>query len=115
MENPFETINQQLAEITKQIGSIAAELAVRGSVDGAKSAPPKSDYIDLNEAAALTGYSAHSLRKFIVKRAVPFYHIGGKLRFREQELRDWIEARARRTAPARWEAKQQTTPMGNGN
>ena len=51
------------------------------------------DFIDILEAAKVTGYSVHTIRKYVQQRRIPFYQRkpGAPLRFVRAELEEWSE------------------------
>lgn len=54
---------------------------------------PDNDLIGIEEAAEVTGYSVHTLRKWAQRGEVPFVQRkkGANLRFRRSELAAWLE------------------------
>ena len=55
--------------------------------------PLDTDFLDIFEAAEVTGLSVHTLRKYAQKRLIPFYQRkqGAPLRFIRTELEAWAE------------------------
>ena len=50
------------------------------------------EYLTIFEVAALTKYTVGTLRKFVLKRRIPFHKWGRALRFRRDELELWIKS-----------------------
>ena len=49
--------------------------------------------IDNDQAAELIGCTPRTMRAWVSLRQVPFYKVGRSVRFRRQELLDWLEER----------------------
>lgn len=47
-------------------------------------------YLTTEQAAAMLGVAPGTVRGWVLRRSVPFYKIGGAIRFDPQELRDWV-------------------------
>jgi excisionase family DNA binding protein len=56
------------------------------------------------ELADLLGFAAGTVVDWAEKGAIPAFKIGGRLRFRETEVLDWLERQRIRKAGARGEA-----------
>jgi excisionase family DNA binding protein len=52
-----------------------------------------NDWMTVEEAAVLTGFSVHTIRKYAQQRRIPFYQRtkGAPLLFRREELLAWAE------------------------
>jgi excisionase family DNA binding protein len=50
--------------------------------------------VDRDAAAALLGTSARHIRRLVQERRIPYYRIGGKVRFSPTELQAWVESMA---------------------
>lgn len=48
--------------------------------------------LDVREAAAALGISRHTVRSWVFQRRIPFVRIGGAIRFRHEDLRQFIDA-----------------------
>jgi len=46
----------------------------------------------VNEVAALTKFSAAAIRKFVLRREIPFRKVRKAIRFRPSEIEAWINA-----------------------
>jgi excisionase family DNA binding protein len=47
--------------------------------------------VDRDAAAAMLGTSARHVRRLVHERRIPYYRIGGKVRFSPTELQAWVE------------------------
>jgi predicted DNA-binding transcriptional regulator AlpA len=52
---------------------------------------PKFGYIDANDTAAMLGESLSALYKKTALGLIPHYKPNGRLLFRVEEIKDWIE------------------------
>jgi excisionase family DNA binding protein len=50
------------------------------------------EYLTIFEVAQLTKYAVGTLRKFVLRRQIPFHKWGRSLRFRRAELALWIKS-----------------------
>ena len=56
-----------------------------------KHLPPKEDkFLSTAEAAQFCGLQMQTLRKMASRNKIPFHRAGGRLRFLESELREWM-------------------------
>jgi len=72
--------------ISKQLDQI---LAVLRSLD--EKAKPVREILTLEEAADYLRISPHTLRDKIRTRKLPFYKVGGSIRFRRSKLDKWVD------------------------
>ncbi len=47
-------------------------------------------FLTVEEVAALLNVAEKTVRKYVYERTIPYYKIGGHVRFNEQKLLDWI-------------------------
>jgi excisionase family DNA binding protein len=47
-------------------------------------------YITIREAAKLTGFAVGTLRKYVLRREMPYHKVMGAIRFRCSELEPWM-------------------------
>lgn len=60
---------------------------------GYNPAEPQAEYLKTRQVAALTGYTQATLESFRAKRVgPPFYKQGYNVRYRADEVREWMEA-----------------------
>ena len=52
------------------------------------------EYLTIFEVAELTKYMVGTLRKFVLKRRIPFHKWGRSLRFKRSEIELWIKSGA---------------------
>jgi excisionase family DNA binding protein len=57
-------------------------------------------YLSIKEAAELTGFAVATLRKYVLRREIPFHKVKGAIRFRATELDGWMASGGRGAAPA---------------
>ena len=57
----------------------------------------EDEYIDLSEAARLTGFAETTIYGLTSKREIPHYKPGKKLRFKRSELIEWLESHRQMT------------------
>lgn len=50
-------------------------------------------FLTVEEVAALLNVAEKTVRKYIYERSIPYYKIGGHVRFNQQKILDWIEMR----------------------
>jgi excisionase family DNA binding protein len=50
------------------------------------------EYLTIFEVAELTKYTVGTLRKYVLKRLIPFHKWGRSLRFRRSEIELWIKS-----------------------
>jgi excisionase family DNA binding protein len=50
------------------------------------------EYLTIFEVAGLTKYTVGTLRKFVLRRQIPFHKWRRSLRFRRSELELWIQS-----------------------
>jgi excisionase family DNA binding protein len=50
------------------------------------------EYLTIFEVAGITKYTVATLRKFVLRREIPFHKWGRSLRFRRGELALWIKS-----------------------
>ena len=51
------------------------------------------EIIDFEEATRLLNFKPSRLRKAIYRRELPFYRLGGLLRFKRTELLAWLDSK----------------------
>jgi excisionase family DNA binding protein len=56
--------------------------------------PTRPSLVDREAAAALLGTSARHIRRLAQERRIPYYRIGGKVRFSVVELEAWVDSMA---------------------
>jgi excisionase family DNA binding protein len=49
-------------------------------------------YLTIDEASALTKFAVATLRKYVLRRTVPFHKVKGAIRFKASELEPWMAA-----------------------
>ena len=47
-------------------------------------------FLTVEEVAELLNVAEKTVRKYVWERSIPYYKIGGHVRFNEQKLLDWI-------------------------
>jgi excisionase family DNA binding protein len=47
-------------------------------------------YLTIDEASALTKFAVATLRKYVLRREVPFHKVRGAIRFKASELGFWM-------------------------
>jgi len=47
-------------------------------------------FLNVEEVAVLLNVAEKTVRKYVYERTIPYYKIGGHVRFNEQKLLDWI-------------------------
>jgi excisionase family DNA binding protein len=47
-------------------------------------------YLTIDEASALTKFAVATLRKYVLRREVPFHKVKGAIRFKASELEPWM-------------------------
>jgi excisionase family DNA binding protein len=82
VQNPFEDISNQIAEL-KAIIQVQGE-AIR------KLSPAFEEPIDIKEAAAFCKIAVSTMRDHVGSGYVPHHRAGGKLLFYKSELNEWI-------------------------
>ncbi len=50
--------------------------------------------LNVNEAAELTRLSVSSLYTYVCRKTIPYYKVGARVLFSEEELYTWIEEKA---------------------
>jgi excisionase family DNA binding protein len=62
--------------------------------------PSDNDFLNIDEAAALTGYTVSTLRTYVSLEKIPFHQRmpGASLRFRRAELEAWLRGERPDTA-----------------
>jgi excisionase family DNA binding protein len=58
------------------------------------SGSPTARLVDRDAAAARLGASARHVRRLVQERRIPYYRIGGKVRFSPVELEAWVDSMA---------------------
>ena len=58
------------------------------------SEPTRPPLVDRDAAAELLGTSARHIRRLVQERRIPYYRIGGKVRFSVVELQAWVDSMA---------------------
>jgi predicted DNA-binding transcriptional regulator AlpA len=73
-------------------------------------------YLNIREAAVLTGFAVGTLRKYILRRTVPFHKKNGAIRFLASELKVWMAEEANRAGGGTKKSAglQPELPMGDG-
>jgi len=52
-------------------------------------------FLGLHDAAKVLGVSSHTLYAYVAHDRVPYYKVGGRLRFRRSQLVAWVESSRR--------------------
>lgn len=47
-------------------------------------------FLNVEEVAELLNVAEKTVRKYVYERTIPYYKIGGHVRFNEQKILDWI-------------------------
>lgn len=82
--------DKDLEEIKGIFIECLEELAVRL---GHTSAEPQTEYLKTSQVSELTGYTQATLESYRTKRkGPPFYKQGYSVRYRADEVREWMEA-----------------------
>jgi excisionase family DNA binding protein len=55
-------------------------------------------YITIREASEVTKFAVATLRKYVLKRQIPYYKVMGAIRFRKSELDKWVASGGNRMA-----------------
>jgi excisionase family DNA binding protein len=66
---------------------------------GQKRGKRVEEYLTIFEVARITRYAVGTLRKFVLRRKVPFHKWGRSLRFRRSELELWMKSGGPEAAP----------------
>lgn len=90
MDNPFETLEQKLNQLTNMVTDLGNKLRNQQLVD--------SKPLNVNEAAKYLGMSKSSLYSLTSKREIPHMKRGKRLYFDQQELYNWLKGHRKKTA-----------------
>lgn len=50
-------------------------------------------FMTVNEVAQLLNVAQKTIRKYVFERSIPYFKIGGHVRFDQQKIIEWIEER----------------------
>lgn len=54
---------------------------------------PKKRFLNVKEVAELLCIAEKTVRKYVWLRTIPYYKIGGHIRFDQDKIMEWVEAR----------------------
>ena len=84
-------IDPNLKQLAEEIGSAMVEQLFARLRTGDLVIPP--EYLNSRQVAQMTGVSVKSLEAMrSMRRGPDYFKIGGRVRYRIQDIRDWIEA-----------------------
>ena len=69
-------------------------------------------YLDCRGVAALLAMTPAAVRQLVYRREIPFYKLGKRLRFREDDVRAWAE---QGRVEARPEIRERLTLISSGD
>lgn len=101
MSKRIEDLEQVFAEVKASLSATSEKDARIAELEAALKAEQikkDDDFLNIHQVAELTGLSKHTIYKKTGYRNIPFYRIGGLLRFKKSEVMDWIEARKEKVA-----------------
>jgi len=52
-----------------------------------------NSFMTVNEVAQLLNVAQKTIRKYVFERSIPYFKIGGHVRFDQQKIIEWIEER----------------------
>lgn len=96
MHEMIEEIEQFLADLkiaiidSRKKDEQIAELEAALKIERLKK---DDDFLTVNQVADFIGLSKHTIYKKAEHKSIPFYRIGGLLRFKKSELLEWIDSR----------------------
>lgn len=90
MQNPFETLEQKLNQLTSMVTDLGNKLSGQQSVD--------LKPLNVSEAAKYLDMAKPTLYALTSKREIPHMKRGKKLYFNQQELDNWLKEHRKKTA-----------------